>query len=62
MQFCGLTILTTKKYSKAIAAAERAQRRLNSKLVAELLNYNATQIQKEAIGLVDRELRHPRRP
>ena len=37
MQFCGLTILTDKKFSKEIAAATKTQRQIDCRLVARLV-------------------------
>lgn len=53
MQFCGLTILTAKKFSEEIAAAKAVQRKLNTKLVESLL-YNAEQYRIVAKGLLGR--------
>ena len=38
MQFCGLTILTDKKYAEEIAAARKAERDINNRLIARLLH------------------------
>lgn len=61
MQFCGLTILTDKKFSEEIAAARENQRKLNNMVIRRLL-YNAEQYRIVAKGLLGREVKLPRRP
>jgi len=61
MQFCGLTILTDKKFSKEIAAAEKAQRAMYNKLVVRLL-WAAEEYRIVAEGLLGRPVKLPRRP
>lgn len=61
MQFCGLTIITDKKFSEEIDAAVAAQRKLNNNLVQSLL-YNAEQHRIVAKGLLGREVKLPLRP
>lgn len=60
MQFCGLTILTDKKFSEKIAAAEAKQRMVSNTLIEKLL-YDAEQYRIVAKGLLGREVRLPRR-
>ncbi len=61
MQFCGLTILTDKKFSEEIAAARNAQRRINDRLIVRLLKA-AEQYRIVAEGLLGRPVKLPRRP
>lgn len=60
MQFCGLTIITDKKFAEEIAAARAGQRRITTKLVEKLL-HNAEQYRIVAKGLLGREVKLPLR-
>jgi hypothetical protein len=61
MQFCGLTIITDKEFSKRIVAAKAEQRMVSNTLVEKLL-YDAERYRILAKGKLGREVKLPPRP